>query len=85
MVNGMLESPAKYKRYPHLDLEQLNNLLESATNKYQKIFVVTESVFSMDGDYPDMKRIAAQKNNIPLFGFWMKLMQLAGMARMVLV
>ena len=61
MVKGMLESPAKYKRYPHLDLEQLNNLLESATNKYQKIFVVTESVFSMDGDYPDMKRIAALK------------------------
>ena len=57
----MLESPAKYKRYPHLDLEQLKNLLESATNKYQNIFVVTESVFRMDGDYPDMKRIAALK------------------------
>ena len=61
MLTGMLESPAKYKRYPHLDLEQLTKLLETATGKYQNIFVVTESVFSMDGDYPDIKKIAALK------------------------
>ena len=56
---------SRFKRYHHLDLNHLEELLHQHHREYETIFVVTESVFSMDGDYPDMKRIAALKQNYP--------------------
>ena len=55
----------RFKRYPHLDLDQLEELLEQNINAYETVFVVTESVFSMDGDYPDLPRMAALKQKYP--------------------
>jgi 8-amino-7-oxononanoate synthase len=55
----------RFKRYPHLDLDQLEELLEKNINAYETVFVVTESVFSMDGDYPNLTRIAALKQQYP--------------------
>jgi len=53
----------KFKRYNHLDLCHLEELLSKNTNNYNTIFVITESVFSMDGDYPDLKKLVALKRN----------------------
>lgn len=53
-------SKARFKRYPHLDLDILEREL-SRSSQYDTVFVVTESVFSMDGDYPDLKRFAELK------------------------
>ncbi|MEM8550570.1 MAG: aminotransferase class I/II-fold pyridoxal phosphate-dependent enzyme, partial [Verrucomicrobiota bacterium] len=60
MISGLLASGARVIRYRHLDLEHLGSLLE----EYQErtVFVVTESVFSMDGDYPDLQHMAALKH-----------------------
>ena len=58
MLAGILASGARLRRYPHLDLDQLQNLLEQRPSK-QATFVVTETVFSMDGDLPDLARLAA--------------------------
>ena len=55
----------RFKRYPHLDLDHLEELLEKNISAYETVFVVTESVFSMDGDYPDLPRIAALKQKYP--------------------
>lgn len=55
----------RFKRYHHLDLDHLEELLHQHIKDYESIFVVTESVFSMDGDYPDLTRLAALKKQYP--------------------
>ena len=55
----------RFKRYHHLDLDHLEELLHENFKNYETVFVVTESVFSMDGDYPDLVRIAALKQKYP--------------------
>ena len=66
MVAGLLRSGARLKRYAHLDLVALENELTRA-EPGRTVFVVTESVFSMDGDYPDLVRMAELKRK---FGFF---------------
>ena len=53
MIQALNRRSVKFKRYRHLDIAHLEELLASNQNKFQTIFVFTESVFSMDGDYPD--------------------------------
>lgn len=68
MIAGIKRSGATFKRYPHLDLTVLETLLKEAyegSASYRTIFVVTESVFSMDGDYPDLRKIASLKAKYP--------------------
>jgi len=55
----------RFKRYQHLDLDHLEELLHANIRSYETVFVVTESVFSMDGDYPDLPRLAALKQKYP--------------------
>ena len=47
-------SPAKMKRFKHNDLDHLSSLLDRGSNH----LVVTEGVFSMDGDYSPLEEIA---------------------------
>jgi len=51
----------RFKRYHHLDLDHLEELLDQNSRSFETIFVVTESVFSMDGDYPDLPHLATLK------------------------
>ncbi len=66
MLQGMTSGKAKFLRYPHLDLDKLEELLSKHQNHFDTIFVATESVFSMDGDYPDLRRMATLKQQ---YGF----------------
>jgi len=61
MIAGLLHSGARIHRYPHLDLDRLESALAGPAAAGRPAFVVTESVFSMDGDYPDMARLAKLK------------------------
>lgn len=61
LAQALLQGPAKFKRYNHLDMTELGALLQKNYGKYDTVFVVTESVFSMDGDYPDLKELVALK------------------------
>lgn len=65
LAQALVQSPAKFKRYNHLDMADLETLLQKNHKKYDTIFVVTESVFSMDGDYPDLKTLVALKKKFP--------------------
>ena len=56
---------ARFKRYNHLDLCHLEELLSKNIKSYDTIFVITESIFSMDGDYPDLKRLVEIKKKYP--------------------
>ena len=49
IIDGILLSQARLKRYPHRDVKVLRELLEKHKD-YRKRLIVTDSVFSMDGD-----------------------------------
>ncbi len=61
MVEGVLRSGARLQRYRHLDVDHLAELLAQHADGERTVFVVTESVFSMDGDYPDLNAMAELK------------------------
>ncbi len=61
IVQALTRGPARFKRYRHLDLNHLELLLEDNRGGHETLFVVTESVFSMDGDHPDLNQLAALK------------------------
>ena len=59
--DGISMSQAKSYKFKHNDLQQLQDLINrhktQIANQEGVIYVVTESVFSMDGDSPDLKSI----------------------------
>ena len=65
LAQALIKCPAKFKRYSHLDMVDLEALLQKNHSNYDTVFVVTESVFSMDGDYPDLKELIALKKKYP--------------------
>lgn len=67
MVSGILRSGAQLMRYQHCDLSHLESLLKKYEKSGRQIFVVTESVFSMDGDYPDLAALAELKERYNFF------------------
>ena len=78
--DGIQLSNAKAYKFKHNDVEDLRCLLERSrevSSKESEIYVVTESVFSMDGDTPDLVKMSQiiQKHSM-LILWWMKHMQL---------
>ena len=60
IIDGCRLSGAGFRVYPHCDMKKLENVLKKAT-KYSRKLIVTDTVFSMDGDIaplPDIVRIA---------------------------
>lgn len=70
ILDGIRISGAKKKYYNHLDLQHLKSLLEKAnaedSSQKCKRIVVTESLFSMDGDSPDFSKLMELKKE---YGF----------------
>jgi glycine C-acetyltransferase/8-amino-7-oxononanoate synthase len=64
IIDGCRLSGADFRVYPHCDMEKLENILIKST-KYSCKLIVTDTVFSMDGDLaplPDIVRIASKYN-----------------------
>lgn len=57
IIDGIILSRAKYQRYAHNNVGQLKNLL--SLNQSPHKLIITESVFSMDGDQTNVAEIAA--------------------------
>ncbi|MDD3374474.1 MAG: 8-amino-7-oxononanoate synthase [Candidatus Omnitrophica bacterium] len=56
IVDGIVLSRAAFKRYPHRDMDILEKRLQEAKG-YRKRLIVTDSVFSMDGDIAPLDKI----------------------------
>lgn len=54
-------SGARIVTYPHNNLDALETLLERRRAEGRQALIVTEGVFSMDGDIPDLTRLVALK------------------------
>ena len=61
IIDGMRLSQAKFFRYPHNDMESLERLLQRERKNFNNAVIITESVFSMDGDIADLKKIVELK------------------------
>lgn len=61
IIDGMRLSDTQFYRYKHLDYENLEELLKKHRNNYKKAIIISESVFSMDGDIADIKKLIELK------------------------
>ena len=61
IIDGMRLSGTTFYRYKHLDYDNLENLLKKHRDKYKKAIIISESVFSMDGDIADIKKLVEVK------------------------
>ncbi len=60
IINAIrLSQPADKVVYQHLDLNELDAALATASGKVKRVCVVTDGVFSMRGDYAPLEEIAA--------------------------
>lgn len=56
--DGLRLSGAQSYKFPHNDKDALYNLVERYRSKATELYIVTESVFSMDGDTPNLTAFA---------------------------
>ena len=61
IIDGMQLSQGKFFRFPHNDMKALEKLLEKERNNFKNAFIITESVFSMDGDIADIAKLVELK------------------------
>lgn len=52
-----MSRPGGKKIYRHLDMDDLEKKLEKSAGAFRRALIVTDGVFSMRGDYPDLKRL----------------------------
>jgi 8-amino-7-oxononanoate synthase len=63
--DGIQLSNAKSYKFQHNDLEDLERIIQNLNSKSQDlttIYIVTESVFSMDGDTPNLEELVTLSN-----------------------
>ncbi len=61
IVDGVALSEADKRMWLHNDMEDLEQLLERVKKKYDRMLIVVDSVYSMDGDIahlPEIRRLA---------------------------
>lgn len=58
LIDALKLADADFVRYPHSDLEMLSEILRRRRASYKNVFIVTESVFSMDGDLSNLRKIS---------------------------
>lgn len=61
LIDGIKLSDAKFIRYRHNDYQHLAQILRRYYQQFERVIIVTESLFSMDGDFADLNQLVALK------------------------
>lgn len=56
VLQGIQLSGARRLRFPHNDWEALDTILNEQRHQFERVLIVLEGIYSMDGDYPDLPR-----------------------------
>ncbi len=70
MIDGFMQSKAKFARFLHNDIESLHKEILKNKDKYESIIILVESVYSMDGDIApllDIVKLKKQYKNVYLY------------------
>ena len=69
LIDGILLSGAKNFRFQHNDTSHLESLLKKERKKFKNCLIITESIFSMDGDKAPLEELVSlkKKYNAQLF------------------
>ena len=67
MVGAQLSGAAR-RVFPHNDWDVLESILESSRDSFERVLIVTEGLYSMDGDGPDLARLVDIKER---WGAWL--------------
>lgn len=65
IIDGIRLCDAEFRRFRHNDYEHLERILSGNAKDYETIILVTESIFSMDGDVADLPRLVSLKRQYP--------------------
>lgn len=65
MIDGIRLSKADFKRFRHNDVEQCEKIVSATENNGKIPLVITESIFSMDGDTAPLKDFVAMRRRHP--------------------
>ncbi len=69
LIDGAKLSTVKLIRYRHQDYQQLEKILAKERKNFENVFIVTESIFSMDGDLADINQLVEIKKKYDCFLF----------------
>lgn len=61
VVGAQLSGSAR-RPFPHNDLDALEKILTAERHRFDRVLIISEGLFSMDGDGPDLARLIALKN-----------------------
>lgn len=61
ILQGIQLSGARRLTFPHNDWEALNTILADQRPSFERVLIIVEGIYSMDGDYPDLPRFVEIK------------------------
>lgn len=61
VIDGLRLGKARFKSFTHNNMQELEQILDENTKKFENIIVVSEGVFSMEGDFAPLQEIVALK------------------------
>ena len=67
LLVGAKLSGAKRLSFPHNNLVALEKILLEHRSQFERVLIVTEGMFSMDGDFPDLNKLVEIKNRFSAF------------------
>ncbi|MEI8403460.1 MAG: aminotransferase class I/II-fold pyridoxal phosphate-dependent enzyme, partial [Alcaligenaceae bacterium] len=66
-LEGIKLSGAKRFSFQHNDWKALDQLLTQHRANYERVLIVVEGIYSMDGDYPDLPKFVELRNRHQVF------------------
>lgn len=65
IIDGIMLSQAPFERFRHNDTAHLERILAKKAADFERVLIIIESVYSMDGDFAPIEEIARIKSRYP--------------------